>query len=299
MERNMTFEHGNGHHVPTPSGPVYVEIEGDGPPVLLVPGGPGVSHVHYHPWFSRLADRHTVVYYDHPGVGRSSREAGRDAYTLSAYAAAIESIRAHLGAATIALVGLSFGGLPAVEYVRTHPDRVRRLVMSNAPYSAQTWQRGNIDNVNHEIATRYPELWDRLMALRERGVLSLADEYQEIVGLVLPELEWADRFGHPDLTRPTESVEEYSPDAYEALLGTDPEWTVGGSLAGYDPMPRIDAPVLIAAGRHDRVTPVVVADSLRRDLAPGARLVVFEHSAHRPWAEEPERYFAELSDFLG
>jgi len=296
----MTFEHGNGHQVPTPSGPVYVEIEGDGPPVLLVPGGPGVSHVHYHPWFSRLADRHTVVYYDHPGVGRSSREAGRGAYTLAAYAAAIESIRAHLGAATIALVGLSFGGLPAIEYTRTHPDRVRRLVLSNAPYSARTWQRGNIDNVNHEISTRYPELWDRLTALRERGVSSLADEYQEIVGVALPELEWADRLGHRELTRPSESVDRYNPDAYEAFLGPDPEWTVGGSLAGYDPAPLSDdLSVLIATGRHDRVTPVVVAHSLRRDLMPGARLVVFENSAHRPWAEEPDRYFAELSAFLG
>ena len=295
-----TFEHGNGQYVATPSGPVYVEIEGDGSPVLLVSGGPGVSHVHYHPWFSRLADHHTVGYYDHPGVGRSSRQAGRGAYTVAAYAEAIESIRAHLDAATIALVGLSFGGLPAIEYARRRPDRIRRLVMSNAPDSAQTWQRGNIDNVNREVSTRYPELWDRLMALRDRGVPSLADEYQEIVGLVLPELEWADRLTHPDLTRPAEDVDRYNPDAYEAFLGADPEWTVAGSLAGYDPMPMPGGlPTLIVAGRHDRVTPVVIAHSLQRELGSGARLVVFEHSAHRPWAEEPERYFAELTDFLG
>jgi pimeloyl-ACP methyl ester carboxylesterase len=141
------IEHGTGEYVATESGPVYVEIEGSGPPVLLVSGGPGVSHVHYHPWFSRLASDHTVVYYDHPGVGRSSRDAGAEAYTLAGYARAIESIRLHLDTATIAVIGLSFGGLPAVEYARTHPTRVRRLVMSNAAYSADTWQLGNIDNV--------------------------------------------------------------------------------------------------------------------------------------------------------
>jgi pimeloyl-ACP methyl ester carboxylesterase len=87
---------------------------------------------------------HTVVYYDHPGTGRSGpRTATR--YTLEAYAAAIESIREHLDAPTLALVGISFGGLPALEHVRTRPRRVRRLALSNAAYSAASWQRGDID----------------------------------------------------------------------------------------------------------------------------------------------------------
>jgi proline iminopeptidase len=219
-----------------------------------------------------------------------------------AYASVIESIRAHLDAATVALVGLSFGGLPAIEYTRTHSDRVRRLVMSSAVHSARAWQLGNIDNVNHEISTRYPERWDQLMALRDRGVRSLAGEYQDIVGSVLPELEWADRIAHPGLLKPIEDVDRYHPDAYAAFLGPDPEWIVGGSLAGYDPGPGLSGlgvPVLVVAGRHDRVTPVVVAQMLRTDLGAGdTRMTVFEHSAHRPWAEEPDAYFAELADFL-
>ncbi|MGN9908870.1 alpha/beta fold hydrolase [Phytohabitans sp. LJ34] len=294
--------HGDGEYVSTPLGPLYVEVEGSGPPVVLVSGGPGVSHVHYHPWFSRLAGEHTVVYYDHPGVGRSGRQAGRGVYTVAAYAAAIESVRVHLGADTVALVGLSFGGLPAIEYTRTHPGRVRRLVMSNAVHSAQAWQRGNIDSVNHEISTRYPEVWGQILALRERGVLSLADEYQELIGGVLPELEWADRLSHPALTKPAEPVDRYNPGAYAAFLGPDPEWTVGGSLAGYDPgagLAGLDVPVLIVSGRHDRVTPVAVAHMLREQLPAGTtRWKVFENGAHRPWAEEPDPYFAELAAFL-
>jgi proline iminopeptidase len=287
--------HGKSVRVAGPAGPIHVEVEGDGPVVLLVGGGPGVGHDHYHPWFSRLAGQHTVVYYDHPGTGRSS--GGAAAYTLEVYSAAIEAIRTHLDVPDVALVGISFGGLPALEYVRGHPGRVRRLVLSNAPYSAASWQRGNIDSVNHEIATRYPELWSRLGQLRERGVSSLADEYQEIVGRVLPELEWA----RPE-TRPAGPAGGFRPEAYAAFLGDDPEWTVGGTLAGFDPAAALGGfagPVLVVTGRHDRVTPVAVAWELQRVFAPGvARLVVFEGSAHRPWAEEPERYFAEVAEFL-
>jgi proline iminopeptidase len=295
------MEHGNGEYVSTPVGSVYIELEGSGPPVVLVSGGPGVSHVHYHPWFSQLAGEYTVVYYDHPGVGRSARRTGQGVYTVAAYAAAIDSVRTHLNAATIALIGLSFGGIPAIEYTRTHPDRVRCLVMSNAVHSAHAWQLGNIDNVNHEISTRYPEVWDQILALRHQGVRSLAEEYQELVGRVLPELEWANHLSHPVLAKSVEPVDRYNPDAYAAFLGPDPEWFVGGSLKGYDPTPglaELDVPVLVVSGRHDRVTPVAVAHMLRQDLPAGSRWLVFEHSAHRPWAEEPDRYFAEVAAFL-
>jgi proline iminopeptidase len=297
------FEHGRGEHVPTATGSVYIEVEGEGPPVLLASGGPGVSHVHYHPWFSRLARHHTVVYYDHPGVGRSSRRADGTSYTLTAYAQAIEAVRRHLAAETIGLIGVSFGGLPAIEYACSHPTRVRRLVMSNAAYSARSWQLGNIDSVNHELATRYPELWQRLLTLRGDGVRSLAPEYQEIMAGALPDLEWRTPAHRPMLTQPTDVREEYVAEAYEAFFGPDPELVVGGTVAGYEPAVATIAehgvPSLIATGRHDRVTPVVVAHVLRQALGEqNSRLIVLENSAHRPWAEEPERYFAELDDFL-
>lgn len=284
--------------VDTPYGRVYVETEGDGPPVILVPGGPGVGHAHYHPWFSRLADRHTVVYYDAPGTGRSDRLPDFGDYTVQTYAAAVEAIRQHLDASDIAIVGLSFGGLIGAEYATTHPERVRRLVFSNAPYSARSWLSGNIDNVNHEVRTRYPELWTKLMALRDAGETSLAPAYQELLGRVLPELEWAYPRDHPELGH--DPAETFRLEAYAAFIGPDPEWTVGGTLAGFDPtqrLSRLPVRTLVITGRHDRVTPPAIAHELAT-LLPAADLVVFEHSAHRPWAEEPDGYFATLADFL-
>ncbi|HEV2779819.1 MAG TPA: alpha/beta fold hydrolase [Actinophytocola sp.] len=298
MTRGARGVHGEGERIDTPHGRVYLEVEGEGPVVVLVPGGPGVGHAHYHPWFSRLADRHTVVYFDAPGTGRSDRPTGSGDYSVRTYAGAVEAIREHLGAGRIAVAGLSFGGLVAAEYATTHPDRVRRLVFSNAPYSAASWQRGNIDNVNHEIRVRYPQLWDRLMRLREAGITSLAPEYQAVFQRVLPELEWADPDGHPTLNR--DPAEKFQPDVYTAFIGSDPEWTVQGTLAGFDPTPRLAGlavPTLVVTGRFDRVTPPAIAHSLAR-LVPGAELIVFERSGHRPWAEEPDRYFAALHTFL-
>jgi proline iminopeptidase len=154
--------HGDGEHVETGDGRIYVEREGAGETVVIASGGPGTGHSHCHPWFDALTERFEVVYFDYLGTGRSDRLADPAGYSIEAHAAQIEAVRAHVGAEQIALVGVSFGGMPAVAYALAHPDRLRRLVLSNAQISAATWQQGNIDAVNAALREQFPERWERL-----------------------------------------------------------------------------------------------------------------------------------------
>ena len=55
--------------------PLFVEVVGHGEPLLLMHGGPGADHWSLQP-FRRLADRFTLVFYDHRCNGRSDRRAG-------------------------------------------------------------------------------------------------------------------------------------------------------------------------------------------------------------------------------
>ena len=163
---------------PTPGGRIYAEVEGDlgRGAVLLATGGPGTSHDHYHPWFSRLAEEHAVVYLDYSGCGRSDRVAdGR--YSVELFARNIEHVRQELGVGSLAIVGLSFGAYPALDYALRHPDRLRALVISNGYASAETWQSTNIDGVNAEFARLFPAEWRELSELRAAGVSSLDDGY--------------------------------------------------------------------------------------------------------------------------
>ena len=288
--------------VETPHGRIYVEQEGNlsGRAVVLAAGGPGVGHDHYHPWFSRLTGHSSVVYFDYSGCGRSDRLAADREYSIALFAENLEAVRQHLGCESIDLIGLSFGGLPAVEYVLDHPGAVRRFVLSNAQISAESWQRTNIDGVNLELQRLFPEEWQRILRLREDGVRSLDLEYQELVARVLPDLEWVDPWGHPTLEQPSEGGFEER--VYSSVIGSDPEWVVEGTLRGYDALPRlqeISAPTLVIGGRYYRVTPPSVAHAIFDGLAPDRRrLHVFERSAHRPWAEQPDEYFELLGDFL-
>ncbi len=70
-------------------------------------------------------------------------------------------------------------------------------------------------------------------------------------------------------------------------------------LATLDLGPRlggIGVPTLVVAGRYDGMTAGQEAE-IHAGI-PNSELVVFEESSHYPFAEEGERFFAALDDFL-
>jgi pimeloyl-ACP methyl ester carboxylesterase len=54
--------------------------------------------------------------------------------------------------------------------------------------------------------------------------------------------------------------------------------------------PRLNSPIVMVQGRHDQVAPASSAERYAELLeAPSKQLIWFEHSAHMPHLEEPER----------
>jgi pimeloyl-ACP methyl ester carboxylesterase len=105
-----------------------MEITGSGPPLVLVPGMQGRWE-----WMAatvaELAKRFTVVTYSLCGEPGSPPLAD----TLDGDLAQLDAACRAVGPEPVTLVGISFGGWIAVRYAATHPDRVRALVLANAP----------------------------------------------------------------------------------------------------------------------------------------------------------------------
>ncbi len=66
----VVVRHPPGTYVDAGGVKLWVESEGQGEPLVLVPGGPGDSHSVYHPFFSQLANHYRVIYFDAFGVGQ-------------------------------------------------------------------------------------------------------------------------------------------------------------------------------------------------------------------------------------
>jgi proline iminopeptidase len=64
-----------------------------------------------------------------------------------------------------------------------------------------------------------------------------------------------------------------------------------------DRLAEIRVPVLVVAGRHDAITAWPQAERIVNRLSD-ADLVVLENSAHVPWLDEPDAFFATITDWL-
>lgn len=291
--------HGHGSYLDSPDGRLYYETEGIGSTIVVIAGGPGGDHTSFHPFFSRLAKDHRVVYFDNIGRGRSEKLADKTRYTVWRDAEDVEQLRRMLGEERITVVGHSYGGMPALAYALTYPQHVDHLVLSDTLHSGEGFQQ-NIDGCNFFASHQYPEQWAKVLALRRKGVKSSDPKYTEVYG-PLNSLYWYDEKNGERMFRSGENS-GFNNDVYLAMLGDDPEWVVKGTMHDYDPrkrMKNLHVPTLICVGRWDRVAMPKVALEMKSLLPEdSSHLIVFEKSGHRPWVEETDLYFSIVEDFL-
>jgi proline iminopeptidase len=140
---------------------------GNGPPVVVLHGGPGAHHDYLLPGFDALAGRRTLVYYDQRGGGRSP--VGRDVPVgWPEHVADLEALREHWGFERLALAGYSWGGLLALLYALEHPQRVECLALVSA---APAWRAARDEfERRFEARTLTSELQEARRRLRESGL---------------------------------------------------------------------------------------------------------------------------------
>ncbi len=106
---------------------LYVEVMGQGYPLLLMHGGPGADHttlLHLRP----CADQFTLIFYDHRCNGRSTG-ADVSSMTWENLTADAEALRQMLGFEQWAVLGHSFGGMVALEYALRYPQSLSHLLL--------------------------------------------------------------------------------------------------------------------------------------------------------------------------
>jgi proline iminopeptidase len=257
-------------------------------PLLVLHGGPGANHDYLLPQMLDLADEHQLVFYDQRGGGRSPGD--RTPVTWRTHVEDLDHVIDELGAAPLAIVGYSWGGLLAMLYAieaaagRTQFQPERLILIDPAPVS----RRYRLQ-FEAEFARRQTD--PKILATREQLVSSgLRDREPAAYRQRVFELSVAGYFADPaaarDLTpfRVTGRVQE---SVWQSL--DDYDLTVPGQLD------TVTVPTLILHGRHDPI-PLASSEAAARSLR--ARLVVLEHSGHVPYVEQPDTLFRAIRTFL-
>jgi proline iminopeptidase len=253
-------------------------------PVIVVNGGPGLSHAYMvqNDLWQRIARNRLVVLYDQRGTGASKRLQPGSSQTMEAQVADLDAVRHSLGLEKVAFVGDSYGGLLVMAYAAAHPDHVAKLVLSDSP--GPSWK-----SIVHVLPEVFPDVEEENAQEQQR--LGPATDAAAQAGL-----------------RNHFRMIFYSPEKRDAYmshmgdLGYEPAvaQAVGRSTADLDLTSKLGGfkfPVLVITGRYDMNVAPLTAWRLAHAI-PGAKLVFFEQSGHLPAYEEPDKYVAVLEEFL-
>jgi len=110
--------------LPVPRAELYVEVSGDGPPVLLIAGAGGDAGL-FDGVAERLSKTCTVAAYDRRGNSRSVATAGWQRTDLAEQADDAAAVIAALGAGPAVVFGSSSGGAIALVAALRHGDHIR------------------------------------------------------------------------------------------------------------------------------------------------------------------------------
>ena len=264
---------------------------GHGPLLVCHPGGPGFSSTYFGD-LAALWEQFTLIMLNPRGTGGSSRPRDRHAYAIDDYVSDLEELRVHLGLEKMLLLGHSHGGMVAMSYAATHPDRVRRLVLaSTLPRFAAEQERAM--QAGMERRSNQPWYPDAVEALEQEqaGKFSTDEEMADLVFRELP-LYFA-HFGPAEAgyldTLKTEALNADTLKLFnnEILNTFDLRPNLGS----------ITAPTLVVTGDEDFICGPLCADEICAGVK-GAREVIVSDAGHMLFIEQPQAFHDEVADFL-
>jgi proline iminopeptidase len=265
---------------------LFVKIVGQGYPLLIMHGGPGMDHTSMLP-LQPCADQCTLIFYDHRCNGRSDGAAVAS-MTWENLTADAEALRQMLGFDKWAVLGHSFGGMVALEYALRYPQSLSHLLLMDTCGDTR-WVQHNAPEILAkrgysaaavEAARRF---FNGQLQPGEvfRAALKFARAYYYRFSLLAMVRQVI--FGPRVKMRPEAQIFGFS----ELLTG----WTV------MDRLGEIKVPTLVMAGRDDFQFPpehqAILADRL-----PNAQLELIERAGHNAQMERPAEVIEVVKRFL-
>jgi pimeloyl-ACP methyl ester carboxylesterase len=256
--------------VPTRVGAIAIADEGTGTPVVLWPSLFS-DHRLYTPLVPLLGDRWRTIRIDGPGFGQS--DAPRGEVQADVYADVVLEILDALGLDQAFVAGCSWGGQIAAQLGVKAPDRVRGVLIMNAP-------------LGPSLGGHAFELW----GTRCFGATAFWGN-----GVARSMFSPASQEAHPERVRAFASAFTSFDKAAAAVTAR----TVLTRFPGLDDvLPRLAVPTTILMGAEDRLYPV---ERMRpfAALAPQAKLEIVPSCGHLAPLEAPEAVAAALESLVG
>jgi len=267
-----------------------VEVgESSGHPILVFHGGPGEDHHEFGDYLDPLADRgYRLILADLRAQG-CSEKAPVETWTLAKMAEDVGSLGRALGLDRYAALGHSYGSFVVLQHAVDFPGEAAETIVSSGVPSARFLAdvQKTLDAFEPlELRQIVADSWARettIQTAEEFDRLSLDQLPFHFADPLDPRIEEYGRRTEGAVRSP-EVLRHFAAQEYG---GIDVEGRLG----------EIVEPVLVLAGRHDRVCSVEAAEAMAKGI-PDAELVVFADSGHMTFVEQNAEYLDAVDDFL-
>jgi len=243
---------------------------GQGPDIVVLHSLLADRHA-FDPVLSQLAGKHRVTLFNLPGFHGSQPTM---LALMDAYVAAIEDGFEEFGIAKDAvLIGNGFGGTVALAFAIAHPERISRLVVSDAAACFPPEGRQQFAVMAQKVADAGLAAVAEIAAKRVYSPTYLA--------------------AHP------EKIEERK----QVLLGIEPKAFQAACkiLQETDLVPLLShlrVPTLVVCGEMDQATPPTLNKEIA-DKVDGATYVELPGCGHCPPLEQPDAFLKAIGTFVG
>ena len=244
----------------------YVEA-GSGAPVILIHGLADNVAI-WDPVIPALAARFRVIALDQIGFGRSDKPLLN--YRVSTLVDFLDVFLTELKIERASLVGNSLGGWVAAAYALAHPERVERLVLSDAAgYAALTKTMDSRALRALRVASRDD--------IRYLGPLAFHDKrfYQDV------DAAFKERV--------------IAGDSYTVAQVLDS--MIRGDDALDNKLQTLKQPTLVLWGREDKLIPLSFGEQFHREIVD-SRLRIIDNCGHMPQLECPNEFSAAVLKFF-
>lgn len=253
---------------------LYYEVKGTGHPLLLVHAGVADSRM-WEAQFEEFSKAYKVIHFDLRGFGRSNMPSGSFSNHED-----IKALLDFLGIESVYLLGISFGGLIALDFTLAYPEYIKALVLGAPSVSGAS------------PSERVRQFWAQEDALLEKDDLDGATELNLKLWVDGPHREA--KQVNPEVR---DLVREMQLNIFRKEIPDDVE-EIDLDPPAIERLGEIKIPVQVMVGDFDLEEKVELADRLAREF-PNCKKVVIPGVAHMLNMEKPEIFNRSVLDFLG
>lgn len=281
-------------YVDVTGGKIWYKVIGEGPgkPLMVMHGGPGGRSCGSIAAYEPLSKERPIIFFDQLESGMSDHPNDTSLWEISYFVEQVELLRKHLNLNDFHLLGSSWGGSVAVEYMLTqNTDPVASVIFAGPLIGTSKWMEDSkvlISKLSlpvQDTINKYEALgqYDNQAYKAATDTFNINFNSRKGRGAPAPECE-----GVPGSNR-----------AIYTYMWGPTEFNATGTLKDFDrvpDLPKIKKPTLFIGGEFDEVLPETLY--YFQTLVPGSKVEIVPNAGHAKTRDNPEDYIRMLREFL-